>query len=340
MKNRIFKNRIISILIVALVVSPFRLYAAGFVDTDNGRYYVDDQNQFAVNCWRWIDEDNDTVAECYRFDKDGHPLANATTSYGKMTDMYGRWVVDGIVQKIYTKTYKPLSGNVKRHIDIEPKTSTDSVTRINSTGKDIYMTIEDQEKKAKKKAKGSPLAIFSPSEAGYILGKKVKLERPEGGNSQGLVIDKFTVEEEYRYLGEGENIVAGRDMRQLITASKNFTKNLEKAKIWGGEEWSDVMCLSGNGAYVKFDLTKYNYFSVEVAHQTHGKSTSDTFCYIEFYINDDLIEGYDKFNDNSPQTISEWVDDGKKTIELRLVVEGDAKGRKVYLRNARVRNIK
>lgn len=340
MKKRILKNRIICILIVALVASPFRVYAAGFVDTDNGRYYLNDQNQFAINCWRWIDEDNDTVAECYRFGPDGHPLTNATTSDGKMTDMYGRWIVDGIVQKIYTKTFKPLSGNRKHYIAIDPKTSTDSVMRINSTGKDIYRTIEDQEKKAKKKAKGSPLAIFSPSEVGYILGNKVKLERPEGGNSRGLVIDNLSVEEEYRYLEEGESVVAGRDMRQLITASKNFTKNLEKAKIWGGEEWTDVMCLSGNGAYVKFDMTKYNYFTVEIAHQTHGESTADTSCYIEFYINDDLIDGYDKFNDKPPQQISEWVDDGKKTIEFRLVVEGSAKGRKVYLRNARVRNIK
>ena len=60
---------------------------------------------------------------------------------------------------------------------------------------------------------------------------------------------------------------------------------------------------------------------------------------IELYLNGNSVDVYDDFCDGEPETISEYLDDGEKNIELRAIVTGDAPGRKIYIRNARFRQI-
>ena len=58
-----------------------------------------------------------------------------------------------------------------------------------------------------------------------------------------------------------------------------------------------------------------------------------------------LIEGqtketFDDFCDGEPETIEMWLDDGENNVEFRAIVTGDAPGRKIYIRNARFRQVK
>ena len=336
--NKKLKNKILKYLIPSLIVSStMNIFAAGFVDVNGDRYYVNDNNSFAINCWRWIDDNNDTVAECYRFGPDGKLVKNATMSDGKLTNDEGQWIDDGIVQRVYTLNFRPLLSNKKNDFNI--KSSTESITRINASGVDLPNFIEG-DKKPK-----YPTAVFSPSEAGYVLGKKVALKsekKPEGGDSSGKILGTdLVVEEDPKYADSGESVYGGIDMSKYVTASNKLTKNVEEAKIWGGEVWNNVMCLSGNGASVKFDVSKYEFFHMEVAHQTHGTSTADTQCSLELYIGKDFVRGYSNFNDGPPEIIDEWLEEqGSNTVELKLVIEGNAKGRKVYIRNARMRYLR
>ena len=330
-KNRIkmFKY-LIPLLIVSLTINVF---GAGFMEINGSTYYVNDNNSFAINCWRWIDDNNDTVAECYRFGADGKLLKNATMSDGKVTNSKGQWIEDGIVQRVYTLNFRPLLSNKKNQFEILNATDS-NVSRINATGKEI----EEFDKKKPK----YPNFVFSPSEVGYILSKKVDLKRPEGGDSTGKVLGtNLVVEEAPKYLLATESVYGGVDLSKYVTASNKFTKNVEEAKIWGGDVWKDVMCLSGNGASVKFDVSRYEFFHMEIAHQTHGASTADTQCSIELYIGGEFVRGYSDFNDGPPLVIDEWLEEqGSNTIELKLVIEGNAKGRKVYIRNAKLRYIR
>ena len=148
-----------------------------------------------------------------------------------------------------------------------------------------------------------------------------------------MIITDALKEDAVRYLSASESIVAGRDMRSFVSASNKFTAKANGVKIWGGEVWDDVMVLQGNGAYVKF-LTfqekkgnfQANYFTFEIAHQTNGESTADTYCGVELFVAGNSIGIYDDFCDGLPETVVEYLDEGEKNIELRAVVTGDAPG--------------
>ena len=228
--------------------------------------------------------------------------------------------------------------------------------RIDASGKDVYnlYKVDDSKestsknsknsknsKSSSKVPKGDPRSVFSPSETGYVLSGRANTNKPkpQGGDNQNRIIDTM-VEDDPKYLTEEDVKLIGKDMAELVSASNKFTKSVQNVKIWGGDVWPEVMQLSGNGASVKFNMEKYNWFRMEVAHQTHGESTSDTNAYLEFYIGTEHVGTYDAFNDDVPEVIEEWIDDADKAITLKLVVEGDAKGRKVYIRDARARKFK
>ena len=217
--------------------------------------------------------------------------------------------------------------------------------RIDASGKDVYNLYKEDNSKNKGKPskipKGDPRNVFSPSETGSLISGRASINKPKpkGGDNNNITIDTMK-EDEPKYLSEEDVKLIGKDMVELVSASNKFTKSVQNVKIWGGDVWPEAMLLSGNGASVKFNMEKFNWFRMEIAHQTHGESTSDTTAYIEFYIGSQQVGVFDAFNDSEPEIIEEWIDDGDKAITLKLVVEGDAKGRKVYIREARARKIK
>lgn len=386
MMSRI-KTKIIAFIIVALICnSVVCTYAGRWVGDGVGLFYFYDDGSFATG-WRWIDNNYDSLAECYRFAPNGYLITNATTSDGKMVNDQGQWVVDGQVQQIFSATGKPLASNMLGMLGkteeeedqyeeyyeyvVATKSTASNATpsmikvkklrkitpsnvskRIDASGKDVYNLYKvDNSKEANSKSKnskssskipkGDPRSVFSPSEAGYVLSGRSNINKPkpQGGDSKNKVIDTM-MEDDPKYLTDEDVKLIGKDMTELVSASNKFTKSVKNVKIWGGDVWPEAMQLSGNGASVKFNMEKYNWFRMEVAHQTHGESTSDTTAYLEFYIGSQQVGTYDAFNDDVPEVIEEWIDDADKAITMKLVVEGDAKGRKVYIREARARKFK
>lgn len=355
MKKYSIKIKLIAFLIVSLLLQQSAF--AGTFFFDNGvKKYLDDNGMIATG-WRWLDTNGDNICECYRFGDDGALVSTYSKIKGKEVNAEGKWIVDGIVQQIYKSTGKPLK-NTNINLAGEDTnnyivTSTDSKTKkINATNKDIVALIKkdkDEEEDKKKKSTFGPDAEFVPSDKGYVLGKGAKLNRkvPTATRSNGgVVVNQYFYEEEVRYLKATESLIAGRDARAFVTSSNKYTKSVNNAKIYGGEIWNDVICLAGNGASIKLTLSdtkskfKANYFRFEVAHQTHGESTADTNCYIELYVNGQSVSVYDGFLDDKPEIVEEYLDDGDSNIELKAVVSGDTTGRKIYLKNFRLRQIK
>lgn len=279
------------------------------------------------------------------------------TYKGKDINEEGQWVVNGIVQRVYKDTGRPLYAlNANFGNEEDPneyfKVGTNStIRRLNATNKNIKEMIEadlNRDEEAYQKSLVGPKGVFEPPKEGYVLGNKVKIsnERPTATTSEWGMIAEHLGEDPVRYLSATESVVAGRDMRNFVTASNKYTKEANDVKIYGGGVWDDVMVLQGNGAYVKFRTTattgkfKANYFTVEIAHQTHGESTADTYCAIELYLNGKSIESYDEFCDGEPEKVEVWLEEGETNIELRAIVTGDAPGRKIYLKNARFRQIR
>ncbi len=63
-----------------------------------GYWYQNDDGTYPVNCWQWIDDNHDGIAESYYFDDKGYILVNTTTPDGYSVDTNGAWIVNGIVQ--------------------------------------------------------------------------------------------------------------------------------------------------------------------------------------------------------------------------------------------------
>ncbi len=349
------KSKIATLLICALLLCDVN-YAGMFFKIGEKTFYIDDNGKMATG-WRWIDTNNDNIAECYRFEIDGS-LATRSRVKGKDVNENGMWVVDGVVQKIYKATGVPLYASNAAFGEVDKNEyfylSTEStVKRVNATKNEnlrglIEADLAMDEEKRKRSLIG-PKAEFERPEKGYMLSKNAKSivsKRPIATASDGLIIMDALKEDAIRYLKASESIVAGRDMRSFVSASNKYTAKANNVKIYGGEIWNDVIVLQGNGAYVKFTTTKEkekyqaNYFTFEVAHQTHGESTADTYCGLELFVNGESINIYDEFCDGDPETVVEYLDNGEKNIELRAVVTGDAPGRKIYIRNARFRQIK
>lgn len=64
----------------------------------SGWWYDNGNGTYPVNCWQWIDGNNDGTEECYYFGPDGYCLQNGRTPDGFQVNEYGAWVKDGSVQ--------------------------------------------------------------------------------------------------------------------------------------------------------------------------------------------------------------------------------------------------
>ena len=346
-------------MIIVILMCMTMESSAGIVhDAFGDIQYVNDKGVYAINCWRWIDMNGDGICECYRFDEYGYIKKNYTSRDGKKTNEEGQLIENGRVVQIYKNTGKlvyqdpELQGQQDQYEIIR---STDSVTGSVSfieVVKERRLIGRGAEEKVKKQEgknglgelKSGPEFLYEgPGDKGFL--SKGKIDRsPKFIATRGQTITTIKLEEDDPKYIEGTTSfvrLLGRDMRKFdVLSSKKYTEKMENVNIWGGEVWEDVFCLAGNGAYVKFDLDKYNYMRVEVAHQTHGESTADTDCRVELYVDNNLITFFDEFNDDEPEIIEEWFDEGEKSITLKAVIEGDAPGRKIYFRNGRFRKIR
>ena len=355
MKMRCLKFKIITLLISSLILCKIN-YAGMFFNIADKKFYVDDNGKMATG-WRWIDVNGDNIAECYRFNSDGSLVSTKSVVNGKDVNADGLWEVDGVVQRIYKSTGRPLyvqnaAFGEKDTNDYFDLGTFSSARRLNATSKkdlkDLIISDLNKDHEEYLKSLVGPKDEYERPEEGYLFTKnsKSKIRKvPIATQSTWYLIDDALREDPVRVVSATSSIVAGRDMRNFVSASNKYTARANGVKVYGGYVWDDVIVLQGNGAYVKFTTTdkhnnyKANYFTVEIAHQTHGEATADTYCGIELYLNGQSVNVYDDFCDGEPELIKEYLDDGEKSIELRAIVTGDAPGRKIYIRNPRFRQL-
>lgn len=75
-------------------------FAGQFQDNMGTKKYLKDDFSFAKSEWVVADVDSDGVGEYLYFDSNGFMLKNTLTPDGNKVDNMGRWVVDGVVQKV------------------------------------------------------------------------------------------------------------------------------------------------------------------------------------------------------------------------------------------------
>lgn len=73
-------------------------FAGSWQFSDTGYWYQDDDGSYPANCWKWIDGNNDGIAECYYFNSEGYLLVSTTTPDGYTVDANGAKTINGVVQ--------------------------------------------------------------------------------------------------------------------------------------------------------------------------------------------------------------------------------------------------
>lgn len=88
----------LALAVITMLSLTFSVSAATWQQNSVGWWYQEDNGSYPVNTWKWIDGNNDGVAECYYFDGNGYMLSNTTTPDGYQVNASGAWVVNGVVQ--------------------------------------------------------------------------------------------------------------------------------------------------------------------------------------------------------------------------------------------------
>lgn len=101
-------------------------FAGSWKNDSRGYWWQNDDGSYPVNCWQWLDGNQDGISECYYFDGNGYMLANTITPDGYQVKGDGAWTVDGTVQ-IKGTNVVALKGTYKLNLD---KTQTENHTSI------------------------------------------------------------------------------------------------------------------------------------------------------------------------------------------------------------------
>ncbi len=96
------KKKLVSIILAlsVAVVSTMTSFAGWYYNKTLAYWtYMDDESlELAKNCWKWIDGNNDGIAECYCFNETGRLYVNTTTPDGYQVNENGAWIENGVVQ--------------------------------------------------------------------------------------------------------------------------------------------------------------------------------------------------------------------------------------------------
>ena len=323
--------------IILIILLSQNIFAGELIEVDGFAMYRNDYGEIAKDTWVWIDTNSDSIAECYRFDKEGYIVKNYNDRYGRKTNEKGQLVENGKVIKKMLSNDEVINGhnlpsdNIFEFIGniIMPKNK----TKIDKWTKKELEIIEYETNGIEETIDGKVLyAKTDDNEEIDILQDVI----PKSGEIYSNV-KKTEISDEVK---EDKEVVAGKDFRRFISVKNKCIDKVSKAYIYGGIEWKDVLCLNGNGAYVKFLLNKNNYIRFEVANENHGEETRDTDIKLDMYIDGVLVDSIDEFVDDKPQIVSEYLEEGTKTVELKLNIKSGSKTRKVYLKNGRLKKVK
>ena len=337
MRNRtILKILSIGLIpIIWILILSWCLSFAGTIENVDGvvKYKLED-GEYAKATWVWIDDNSDSIAECYRFDENGNIAVYYKDRYGKETNEKGQLIEDGVVVKKYLssglivgKNSTPandVSGN-----EIETIDPNLIVVKDKWTGKEKMVTVHETNS-ILETIDGEVINNRAREEIDILNGETAENGIIYVGERPSKIEDNVKTENE---------IIPGKDLRRYIKSKTKCKEKEIEAYIYGGKRWTDVIVLSGDGASLKIDLKDNNYIYFEVAHQNHREDAESAEMKLDMYVDGKWYSSYDEFVDGEPEIVEEVIEDGKE-IELRIVIESGAKGRKVYLRNGRLKKIK
>ena len=95
MNEKIIKK--VNFIVIIIIFSINVTFAGTLIDVDGITMYANDYGEIAKDTWVWIDTDKDSIAECYRFDSEGHVAINYKDKYGKTTNDKGQLIENGEV---------------------------------------------------------------------------------------------------------------------------------------------------------------------------------------------------------------------------------------------------
>lgn len=327
---RIFLHIVICIGIAANIS-----FAGTLLEVDGAIMYSNDYGEIAKDTWVWIDTDKDSIAECYRFDCEGHIASYYKDKYGKSTNEKGQLVENGeVIRKmlssgeILNSKDTPENGIIEfigNIIKPKPKYETDKWTEkevevnVNETN-GIDETIDGKVIYAKRNDDEIDILNGESAEKGIIYANGKASEISDG-------------------VEDNREIVAGKDFRRFISSKNKCTEKVSNVYIYGGINWTDVLSLGGNSASVKFTLNGNNYMRFEVAHNNHGEEEKDTDITLDMYVDGKLQDSFDEFVDGEPQVVEEYLENAK-TVELKVSITSGSIGRTVYIRNGRLKKVK
>lgn len=98
MKKQVIVSAAVLMTLAMAGTSFAGVWKNGVVPNENRWWYEDEDRTWAESEWRWLDGNQDGVAECYAFDEEGWMYANTTTPDGYQVNQDGAWVVNGVVQ--------------------------------------------------------------------------------------------------------------------------------------------------------------------------------------------------------------------------------------------------
>ncbi len=99
-KTAILTAALAACLTIGMSVAAF---AGSWGQNETGWWWNNNDGSYPVSTWKWIDGNQDGIAESYYFDENGYLLVNTKTPDGYTVNENGAWVENGQVQ---TKEFK------------------------------------------------------------------------------------------------------------------------------------------------------------------------------------------------------------------------------------------
>jgi len=83
--------------VVCVLSSSVVAFAGEWKQDEVGWWWQDDNDSYPVSCWRWLDGNNDNIAECYYFNELGY-IVTSTEVQGYLLNVDGTWIYNDVVQ--------------------------------------------------------------------------------------------------------------------------------------------------------------------------------------------------------------------------------------------------
>ena len=291
--HKIYRNILFHIIIVLILIIGNIAFAGTIENVDGYEMYRLNNGEYAKDTWVWIDTNKDSIAECYRFDKDGHLAKNYIHYDGKKTNENGQYIEDGIVVKKMLSTGRLLTESelfigprledknhyIKENIILDANLERKEKLKLDRAFDELDETIENDENidgQVINNVTGryEPLSNIVP-DSGVIYSKESHTD---------VVIGR-----------DGE-IIPGINATKFISSSYRFNKEVQDVHIYNGEVWDTCMEMQGNKSRVKFLLNKYNYIYFEISNENHINGYNvDTDMALSIYADNKLLEEIDDF---------------------------------------------